>query len=390
MGLLTVVLFVVGLAALVGGSELLVRGAVRLATRTGISSVVIGLTVVAFGTSTPELAVSIQAAVRDEAGLALGNVVGSNIANVLAVLGLGAVVGGSLVVAQRIVRIDVPVMVGATVALLLLSLDGRLGRLEGALLVVALVVYLGWIVRATRRESAEVRAEYDEALDPDTLAASSVATDVGLMVAGLVGLVLGAHWLVDSATEFALWIGLSSTVVGLTVVALGTSMPEMATTVVAALRGERDLAVGNAIGSNILNILAVLGLTAVLSPSALLVDDQLLGFDLWVMLAVAVACLPIFFTGWRLARWEGAVFCAYYVGYLAVLVLGAVDHDAEAAFRVAMAAFMVPLTLVTLVVVVMGVRSELRGGTAAANGRRSGRGGRGGRGADSSERPPGP
>ncbi len=351
MDLWTAVFFVVGVTALVAGAEGLVRGAARLAARTGLSPVVIGLTVVAFGTSAPELAVSLGAAIRDEADLAIGNVVGSNIANVLLVLGLSAVVGGGLVVAQRIVRIDVPIMLVLSVAVLLLGADGELSRWEGVLFVLLLIVYISWTVVASRRSQDAVVDEYDEALDSESLAESSALVDVGFVLAGLVLLVIGSSSLVEAATDIAASLGVSELVIGLTVVAVGTSLPEIATSVLAAARGQRDLAVGNAVGSNLFNILAVLGITAAVSPSSLPIPDGALSLDIPVMIAVAIACLPIFWNGYALLRWEGAIFLGYYTAYIVYLVLDASDHAAADEYAVALLGFVLPLTVLTFVVI---------------------------------------
>jgi cation:H+ antiporter len=364
MNLSTGVYFVIGVAALVVGAEALVRGAARLAARTGLSPVVIGLTVVAFGTSAPELAVSLGAAFRDEADLAVGNVIGSNIANVLLVLGISAVVGGGLVVAQRIVRIDIPLMLGVSVLVLLFGLDSRLARWEGVVFVVLLIVYITWTVVATRRSTkAQVEDQYDEALSAERLRDSSPITDVGYAIAGLLLLVVGSTALVEAATDIADALGVSELVIGLTVVAIGTSLPEVATSVVAAARGQRDLAVGNAVGSNLFNILAVLGITATLSPSSIPIPDNALAVDLPVMIAVAVACLPIFANGFSLLRWEGAVFLAYYVGYLSWLVLDNSDHAVKDNYAVGMLAFVLPLTVLTMAVI--AVRQHRAAGSLA-------------------------
>ena len=308
MGASSVAFILVGIVALVLGAELLVRGASRIAARTGISSVVIGLTVVAFGTSAPELAVSLGDVWSgdDAAGsIAIGNVIGSNIANILMALGLAAAIGGSLVVAQRIVRIDVPIMIGVSVLLLIFVLDHRLDRWEGIVLAVGLVIYVSWTVISARgRTAAGVIEEYDEAFAPDNLEGSRARTDVARVLAGLGLLVIGAQALVTGASDIATELGVSDLVIGLTVVAIGTSLPEVATTVTAAVRGQRDLAVGNAVGSNLFNVLAVLGITATVSPSPLPVPTSAIQVDIPVMIAVAVACLPIFINGFVLKRWE--------------------------------------------------------------------------------------
>ncbi|MAT03841.1 MAG: sodium:calcium antiporter [Acidimicrobiaceae bacterium] len=350
MDISTVIFFVVGVAGLVIGAEALVRGAARLAGRTGLSPVVIGLTVVAFGTSAPELAVSLGAGINDEAELAVGNVVGSNIANVLLVLGLSAVVGGGLIVHQRIVRIDVPIMVVLSIVVFLLGLDGELDRWEGVVFVAVLIGYVTWTVVSARKSEAEIEAEYDDAIDLDDLATSSALADVGFVLLGLVLLVIGSSALVEAATDIAASLGVSELVIGLTVVAVGTSLPEIATSILAAARGQRDLAVGNAVGSNLFNILAVLGITAAVSPSSLPIPDGAISLDLPVMIAVAVACLPIFWNGYALMRWEGVIFLAYYAGYITYLVLDSSDHDASDGFGAAILYFVIPLTVLTFAV----------------------------------------
>ncbi len=354
MTVTSLVFLVVGIVGLVVGAEALVRGAARLAARTGMSSVVIGLTVVAFGTSAPELAVSVGDVVRggDEAGaIALGNVIGSNIANILLALGVSAAIGGSLVVASRIVRIDVPIMIGASILVLLMALDKEINRVEGFVLVVALVVYLVWTVVAARRQPPAPANEIDDVVSPEALQQVSPWTDVGFLVAGLVLLVAGSQALVSAATDIATELGVSDLVIGLTVVAIGTSLPEVATSVLAALRGERDLAVGNAIGSNLFNLLAVLGITASVAPNSIPVPSSAIQVDLPVMIVVAVACLPIFVNGHVLKRWEGALFFAFYVGYITWLILDASEHSIRDDYSNVMLFFVVPLTAITLTVI---------------------------------------
>ncbi len=352
MGIGTVALLIAGLVALVAGAEALVRGAARLAARTGMSSVVIGLTVVAFGTSAPELAVSVGDALRGgpEAGsIAIGNVVGSNIANILLVLGSAAAIGGSLFVAQRIVRLDVPIMIGASVLFFVFVLNESLGRIEGFILLALLVVYLTWtVIAATRGSAPDIVTEYDEALDPESLAKASVVSDIGFLILGLALLVFGSQALVNSASDIAAELGVSDLVIGLTVVAIGTSLPEVATSVLAAIRGQRDLAVGNAIGSNLFNLLAVLGVTAVVSPNAIPVAASAVQVDIPVMIAVAVACLPIFSNGYVLNRWEGIIFLLAYAGYLTWLVLDASEHGSRDSYGNVMLFFVVPIVTVTI------------------------------------------
>ncbi len=361
MDAVTLILFLLGIVVLVAGAEALVRGASRLAVSAGISPLVVGLTVVAFGTSSPELAVGVSAAARGDADLALGNVVGSNTFNVLFILGVSSLIA-SLVVAQRLVRIDVPVMIGVSALTLVLALDGAIGRLDGLLLAAGCVVYTAWTVVEGRREtSAAVIAEYEAELGPpEPSRRTPWYVDVGLVGLGLALLVVGSRWLVDGAVEIAGALGLSELVIGLTIVAAGTSLPEVATSVVATVRGERDIAVGNVVGSNVFNLLGVLGLSAIVAGDGLPVADSVVRFDLPVMLAVAVACLPIFFTGARISRWEGAVFLGYYAAYVSFLVLDASGHGAVEPMSAVMLAFVVPITVVTLVLVTVRERRRRR------------------------------
>jgi len=353
MDLLTLVLFVVGLGLLIAGAELLVRGAARLAIAVGVSPLVIGLTVVAFGTSSPELAVSVQSALIGQADIAFGNVVGSNIFNILVILGLSALIT-PLIVAQQLVRLDVPVMIGVTILAVLFAQDLNIGRLEGIILFAGLIVYTVFLFVQSRRETnAAVQQEYEQEFGARPSGLSQILLNFALVVVGLVMLVIGSRWLVDGAVAIARAVGVSELVIGLTIVSAGTSLPEVATSVAAAIKGERDIAVGNAVGSNIFNLLSVLGLSGVVAPSGVAVAPAAYNFDVWVMLAVAIACLPVFFTGNEIARWEGLMFVGYYVAYLAYLILAATQHDALPMFSNAMLLFVIPLTVLTLAITVL-------------------------------------
>ncbi len=354
-----VVLFILGLVLLVAGAELLVRGAARLARAAGISPLVIGLTVVAFGTSSPELAVSVQAALAERPDLAIGNVVGSNIFNVLFILGLAALVA-PLIVAQQLIRWDVPLMIGASVMLLFVSLDGRVGRGDGLVLAVGLVAYVVWSVFQSRRQSAAVQAEYAAEFGTAPPGGAALALQLAFVVAGLALLVVGARWLVDGGAALARALGLSELIVGLTVVAAGTSLPEVATSVVASLKGERDIAVGNVVGSNLFNILGVLGLSAAVSAAGIPVSAAAVRVDIPVMIAAAVACLPIFFTGHRISRWEGVLLLGLYIAYTAYLVLSATRHALLPLFTSAMTVFVLPAIALTLAV--LAARAYRAGG----------------------------
>jgi cation:H+ antiporter len=355
----TAFLFAVGLVALIAGAELLVRGASRLALALGISPLVIGLTVVSFGTSSPEVAVSVGAAMNGTVDLAVGNVVGSNIFNVLFILGVAAVIT-PLVVAQQLIRQEVPLMIGISLLLLVFAADGVVGRGEAGVFLAGLVAYTVFLVRQSRAEtSAAVREEYDaEFSGRRQHGRGSTAVNVGLVVAGLALLVVGSDWLVDGAIAFARHFGISEAVIGLTIVAAGTSLPEVASSVVAAVRGERDIAVGNVIGSNIFNILGCLGLAGLVASTPLTIAPGIAAFDLPVMLAVAVACLPIFLTGAAVARWEGGLFLAYYFAYTGYLVLAATGHDALPMYSGVMLGFVVPLTVITLTLVAVGAAGK--------------------------------
>ena len=360
MDAVTLLQFIAGLVFLILGAELLVRGSSRLAASFGVSPLVIGLTVVGFGTSAPELAVCLDAALTGNADIALGNVVGSNIFNVLFILGVSALIA-PLWVSQRLVRLDVPLMIGGSLLLVGMALDGKVGRLEGGLLFAGILTYLGLCIRLSRAETDSVKEEYALAYGPRKPASMAQrARLVVLVLVGLVLLVLGARWLVAGAVSLARVLGLSELIIGLTIVAAGTSLPEVATSVTASFRGERDIAVGNVVGSNLFNILAVLGIAALVSPQGVEVSRAALRFDLPVMTAVAVACLPIFFTGNRISRWEGALFLGYYVAYMAYLTLDATQHDALPGFSTTMAAFVLPLTIVTLLVLVVRSVRERR------------------------------
>jgi cation:H+ antiporter len=352
---MTLLLFLAGLAALVAGANLLVRGASKLALSFGISPLVVGLTIVAFGTSAPEVAVSVGAVLDGKTDIAIGNVVGSNIFNVLFILGLSALIT-PLVVNIQLIRQEVPIMIGASALLLALGLDGTLTLLDGALLFGLLVAYTVFLVVQSRRETREAQAEMSAEFAPARPGAwdASLPAQIALIAAGLVLLVLGSEWLVTASVAFAKAMGVSDLIIGLTIVAAGTSMPEVATSIAAALKGERDIAVGNVIGSNTFNILGCLGLSSLVSGDlGLVVSASVLAFDIWIMLAVALACLPVFLTGREIARWEGAVFLGYYAAYVAYLVLAGQQHAALGAFSAAMMSFVVPLTVVTLVVVLI-------------------------------------
>ncbi len=351
----TLILFAAGLILLMAGAESLVRGAARLAAALGAPPLAIGLTVVAFGTSSPEALVGVQASLAGQSDIALGNVVGSNIFNVLLILGLSAAVA-PLVVSQQLVRLDVPIMIGVSGLVMMMAMNGSIGRVEGLLLLAGILTYTTLMARAMGRS----RARMNE-VEPDRAARHPLdwLKDLALIAGGLGVMVLGSRWLVNGAVELARWFGVNELVIGLTIVAAGTSLPEVATSVTASLRGERDIAVGNIVGSNIFNLMFVLGTAAVVSPVGVHVPTAALTFDMPVMLAVAIACLPIFVTGYRVGRREGAIFLIYYVAYITFLVLDATAHDVLPIFTSAMTLFVLPLTIITLVLVAIQTKRRV-------------------------------
>jgi cation:H+ antiporter len=343
------VAIVLGLVLLVVGAEWLVRGASKLAARLRISRLIIGLTIVAYGTSSPEMAVSVLASLRGQTDLALGNVVGSNIFNVLLILGLSAIVA-PLAVSMQLVRVDVPIMIAVSCTALLMALDGAVGRIDGALLFAGAVGYTLWCVRLAKREPAPA----DPAGDTER---SKVFPSVALVVVSLVLLVAGSRWLLEGSISLARLLGVSELVIGLTVVAAGTSLPELATSVVAAIRREMDISIGNVVGSNIFNLLGVLGASALIAEVE--VSPAALGFDIPVMVVVALACLPIFKSGGRIDRWEGALFVGFYAAYALFLFLKASSDPTLPLFRSVMFLFVIPLTAITLLVMFVQSRSNL-------------------------------
>lgn len=311
--LITIVQAVGGLIMLYLGGEALVRGASALALRLGMSALAIGLTVVAFGTSMPELIVSVDATLRDASDIAIGNVVGSNIANIALILGIATLLRPSVVEA-KVVRFDAPLMVGVSLALALVMADGLATRLEGTLLVAALVVYTGFTFWEAQRETDPVQDEFSS-LVPRSLAGTGLSNL--LVLAGVGMLLLGGHFLVESAVVLAVSFGVSQAVIGLTMVAIGTSLPELVTSVVASLRGQGDIAIGNVVGSNIFNILGIAGTAALVDP----LEAGGIGWsDIGAMTAIACVLVFILFVRPSLGRVEGLLLLGCYTAYLATLV----------------------------------------------------------------------
>ena len=347
---MTFVWLFLGLVLLIAGAEILVRGASRIAAGMGISPLIIGLTVVAFGTSSPELAVSVKSALSGQANIALGNVIGSNIFNVLFILGISALIV-PLRVSAQLIRIDVPLMVGLSVLVFLFAMDLVVGLVDSGILLAGLAGYIIFLIYLNRKYP-----ETANRTDPETAAPAEVEKinwplNIIYVIGGLTLLVFGSRWLVDGAIQLAQLMGVSELVIGLTIVAAGTSLPEVVTSIIAALRGERDIAVGNVVGSNIFNIMGVLGVAGIVAPVGIEVSEGIFHFDIPVMIAVAFACLPIFFTGGTINRWEGGLLLGYYVAYTLYLVLAATAHEATVTFSTVMLYFVLPITFITLLVI---------------------------------------
>src|SRR5262245_9513735 len=303
-------LIVSGLTALILGAEVLVRAGTGLATWLGVRPMMIGLTVVSLGTSVPELAVGIGAALSGSPGLAVGNIVGTNLVNLLLILGLSAAIV-PIVLERATLRYDLPAMTVAALLLYALSQDGTLGTLDGVVLLLGGLIYTLGLVRLNRKEAAATSGE------PAADAAVAVVRPrpvrhVLLLLVAIAVVVVGAELLVEGAVASARSLGVSETVIGLTIVAVGTSAPELVTTIMSTVRGERDLAIGNLIGSSIYNIGAVLGLTVVVAPHGVPVPDEVLAADLVLLVLVTAAAVPVFVSGARVSRLEGAVAVATY------------------------------------------------------------------------------
>ena len=357
---MTYLSFIAGLILLILGAELLVRGASRLAAVMGVSPLVIGLTIVAFGTGSPELAVGIESIALGEGNIAIGNIVGSNIFNILFVLGLSAIIT-PLVVSQSLVRLEIPLMIAVSVLLLLLARDHSLGRADGALLLLCLILYTGFLVYKSRQQNRKTSSVSDARHARHDAAVRRWLANAGYLAAGLGLLVIGSRWLVPGAVAIAQSIGVSELVIGLTVVAVGTSLPEVVTSVVASIRHEKDIAVGNIVGSNLINLLGVLGIISFYAPGGIEIPAAVISFDLPLMIVVAFACLPVFFTDGMVSRWEGAVLFGYYLVYTLYLILAAGQHDVLPVFSAVLLYFAIPLTMITLcVLAIQAMRSRRR------------------------------
>jgi len=321
--MIPIILLSVGVVALVVGANWLVQGASKLAGNVGIQPLVIGLTVVAFGTSAPELAVSVASAAADAPEIAIGNVIGSNIFNILLILGISSLIT-PLLVAHRLVKIDIPLMVIASLATWWCCANGNLSRIEGAALFSALVIYTIGLVVDGRREQPlpELASSVIDASESSSWK-NATPFQIALIVVGLICLVVGSQMMVSGAVSIAQYWGISTAVIGLTIVAGGTSLPEVATSIMAAWAGEKDIAVGNVIGSNLFNLLGVLGLSSIVSQSGLPVALTFLQLDIPVMVLVACVLLPMAWGNRQIGRVSGSLLLAGYIAYTAWLIRAA-------------------------------------------------------------------
>lgn len=337
------VTFGLGLAVLIFGADLLVKGSVGFAKRLKISPLVIGLTIVAFGTSSPELFISIKSVLDGQYDIALGNVVGSNIFNVLFILGISALIC-PLVVSKQLIRLDIPVMIGTVVIAIVLASDGMLSWSDGLFLVIFGIGYTIWTIYEGRKDGRLIAQDEASGRSKQNLILNLV-----WVAAGLGGLIAGSQILVGAAVEIARSLGVSELVIALTLVAAGTSVPEVAASLMAAIRGERDMAVGNVIGSNIYNLLFILGGSALAGGAGgVPVASSMLTFDFVILAVVSLACVPIFFSHYAIDRWEGALFLIYYTVYTAYLILKSTNHDHLPYLSAALFYFVIPMSLVIL------------------------------------------
>ncbi|MGB5631548.1 MAG: calcium/sodium antiporter [Waterburya sp.] len=359
MSPITFLTLIVGLVLLVIGAEFLVKGASKVAAILQIPPLIIGLTIVAYGTSAPEMSVSIMSSFSEQsADIAIGNVVGSNICNILLVLGLSSVVA-PLVVTKQVIRSDVPIMIGVSLLLFVFALDGQLSKVDSVILFIGGILYtLSLIYQSSKQSTAQ-----DEFTEEYGFSGEVTPTlwlkNIAFIIGGSILLIVGSSWLVNSAVTIAEYFQVSKLLIGLTIIALGTSLPELATSVVASFRGERDIAVGNVLGSNIFNILAVLGIAGTVAPNGIEVSPAVINFSAPVAIAVAFACLPIFYSGKRIDRWEGLLFLFYYLAYNGYLILDALNHKILPLYVNIMLFVAIPLTIIALVTVtIMEKRAE--------------------------------
>ncbi len=323
MDLPPLVILLAGLVIIILGAELLLRGATRFAALMGMKPMIIGLTIVAVGTSMPELAVGITAAAEGKGSMAIGNIAGTNIFNILFILGLSAAIR-RLPLEQLSIMLDVPVMIAAALVLIAMAWDGVISRAEGFILVAGAILYIIALIRLSKRESTALRKEYEEEYGQKALLKRKgtwvALANIGLLIVGIGLTILGANLLVAGAVDIAKILGVSDAVIGLTILGIGTSAPELATTIVATIKDDREVAVGNLIGSSITNVLFILGLTCIVAPGGTDVSRDILLVDLPLAAAVAIVCYPVFRSDKMVSRTEGCAFVGLYIVYFSVLV----------------------------------------------------------------------
>ena len=361
MNPITFLTLIAGLVLLVIGAEFLVKGASRVAAILHIPPLIIGLTIVAYGTSAPEMSVSIMSSFSEQgADIAIGNVVGSNICNILLVLGLSSVVA-PLIVTKQIIRSDVPIMIGVSLLLFMFVIDGKLSRVDSIILFIGGILYTLSLIYQSNKQGAEQDEFAEEYSFSGEVTPVIWLKNIVFIVGGSGLLILGSQWLVDSAVTIAESFRVSKLLIGLTIIALGTSLPELATSVVASFRGERDIAVGNVLGSNIFNILAVLGIAGIVAPDGINVSPAVINFNAPVAIAVAFACFPIFYSGKQIDRLEGLLFLFYYLAYNGYLILDAIDHSILNLYTTIMLLVVIPATIIAVITVaIMEKRAKRR------------------------------
>ncbi|MFY0685151.1 MAG: calcium/sodium antiporter [Balneola sp.] len=344
------IIFIAGLAALIGGAELFLKGVDHFGIKWKVSPLIMGLTVVAFATGAPELAISLQAAASGSADLVLGNIIGSNIANILLILGISALIK-PLAVKLRVVQIDVPIVIAASTLLFVIAMDGELTKLDGVWLLLGLVAYSIFTffqIKKERRENVH-EVDLDEEAQKLLTGWKFYVKNIGFLIIGMGLIIQGSSWMVDSAVKIATILGLSELVIGLTIVSIGTSLPEVATSIATIRKGNTDMAVANVLGSNLYNILLTLGLTVVIAPNVLDVSAAAIALDIPFMVAVSIACIPIFIAGFDITKSDGSIFLFYYGSYLTYLVLEAMDSSFLPTMQVGMLYVVIPLTLIYMV-----------------------------------------
>lgn len=349
---MTVLLFIVGLGLLIGGAELFLNSVDKFGIAWRISPLIMGLTVVAFATGAPELAISLQAAIEGRPDLVLGNIIGSNISNILLILGITGLIS-PLTITNRIIKRDIPMVIAASILMYVLAMDGSLSPLDGIIILVALFGYSIFMYFQIKSDRANNKREQLSKAAKDILKnnpARFYTKYVFLLLLGLVMIVMGSRLMVHAAVTIAEILGVSELIIGLTIVSIGTSLPEVATSVSASRRGDSDTAIANVLGSNLYNILLTLGLTVVIAPGVISVSQEAINFDMPVMIIVIFACLPLFWPGNELSRVEAFGFIFYYGAYLTYLVFIAMSHPLKSEMEWWMLWVIIPISVLLIIV----------------------------------------